>query len=114
MRSIPGHPCDKILGEKATLEMCERFIKAKGLDKPIPVQFGIYMKDVIRGDFGNSIRFNLPVIQILVERLPATVELSLTAFLIAVLLGIPVGIISAIYRNSPIDVTTMIGSKIGV
>lgn len=113
-RSVPGHPCERILGEKATQEMCDRFIKAKGLDKPIPVQFGIYMKDVIRGDFGNSIRFNRPVIQILVERLPATVELSLTAFLIAVLLGIPLGIISAIYRNSPIDVTTMIGANIGV
>ncbi|MFC1996578.1 ABC transporter permease [Chloroflexota bacterium] len=113
-RSIPGHPCEMILGEKATQEMCDRFIKAKGLDKPIPVQFGIYLKDVIRGDFGNSIRFNLPVIQILVERLPATVELSLTAFFIAVAIGIPVGIISAIYRNSPIDVTTMIGANIGV
>ena len=113
-RSIPGHPCERILGEKATQEMCDKFIKAKGLDKPIPVQFGIYMKDVIRGDFGNSIRFNLPVIQILVERLPATVELSLTAFFIAVAIGIPVGIISAIYRNSPIDVTTMIGANIGV
>ena len=113
-RSIPGDPCEMILGEKATQEMCDRFINAKGLDKPIPVQFGIYMKDVIRGDFGNSIRFNRPVIQILVERLPATVELSLTAFFIAVAIGIPVGIISAIYRNSPIDVTTMIGANIGV
>ncbi|MFC1879567.1 ABC transporter permease, partial [Chloroflexota bacterium] len=113
-RSIPGHPCEMILGEKATQEMCDRFIQSKGLDKPIPVQFGIYMKDVMRGDFGNSIRYNLPVIQILVERLPATVELSLTAFLIAVAIGIPVGIISAIYKNSPFDVTTMIGANIGV
>ena len=113
-RSIPVHPCEMLLGEKATLEMCERLLMAKGIDKPIPVQFGIYMRDVIRGDFGNSIRFNRPVIQILVERLPATVELSLTAFLIAVAIGIPVGIISAINRNSPIDVTTMIGANIGV
>jgi len=113
-RSVPGHPCEMILGEKATREMCENLLKAKGIDKPIPVQFGIYMKDVIRGDFGNSIRFNRPVIQILVERLPATIELSLTAFLIAVAIGIPVGIISAIYRKSPIDVTTMIGANIGV
>jgi peptide/nickel transport system permease protein len=103
-----------ILGEKATREMCERFIESKGLDKPVLVQFGIYIKDVIRGDFGNSIRFNRPVVQILVERLPATVELSLTAFFIAVAIGIPVGIISAINRNSPIDVTTMIGANIGV
>jgi peptide/nickel transport system permease protein len=113
-RSVPGHPCEGMLGPKATQEMCESFIKAKGLDKPIPVQFGIYMKDIIRGDFGKSIRYNHPVIQTLVERLPATIELSLTAFLIAVVIGIPVGIISVLYRNSPIDVTTMIGANIGV
>ena len=113
-RSIPGHPCERILGEKATLEMCENLLKAKGLDKPILVQFGIYMQEVTRGDFGNSIRFNRPVVQILVERLPATVELSLMAFLIAVVIGIPVGIMSAIYRKSPIDVTTMIGTNLGV
>jgi len=113
-RSIPGDPCEVLLSEKSTQEMCESFIKDRGMDKPIPVQFGIYMKEVIRGDFGNSIRFNRPVLQILVERLPATVELSLAAFFIAVVIGIPVGIISAIYRNSPIDVTTLIGANLGV
>ncbi|MCP4544747.1 MAG: ABC transporter permease, partial [Chloroflexi bacterium] len=113
-RSVPFHPCEMLLGDKWTPEMCERLLRAKGMDKPIPVQFVIYMQDVIRGDFGNSIRFNRPVIQILVERLPATVELSVTAFLIAVAIGIPAGIISAINRNSPIDVTTMIGANIGV
>ncbi len=113
-RSVPGHPCEKILGEKATPEICERFMQAKGLDRSIPVQFGIYVKDIFRGDFGNSIRFNRPVVQILAERLPATIELSLTAFIIAVALGIPLGIVSAMYRNSPIDVTTMIGANLGV
>jgi peptide/nickel transport system permease protein len=102
------------LGEKATLEMCLEFLKAKGIDKPIPVQFVIYMQDVFRGDFGNSIRFNRPVVQILVERLPATIELSLMAFIIAVAIGIPVGILSAIYRRSPFDVTTMVGANLGV
>jgi len=113
-RSIPGDPCEVLLSEKSTQEMCESFIKDRGMDKPIPVQFGIYMKEVIRGNFGNSIRFNRPVLQILIERLPATVELSLAAFFIAVVIGIPVGIISAIYRNSPIDVTTLIGANLGV
>jgi peptide/nickel transport system permease protein len=113
-RSVPGDPCSGMLGPKATQEICERFIQAKGLDKPIPVQFGIYMQDVIRGDFGKSIRLSRPVLQILVERLPATIELSLTAFFIAIVIGIPVGILSAIHRNSPIDVTTMIGANIGV
>ena len=68
-RSIPGNPCKAILGEKATVEVCERFTREKGLDKPIPVQFGIYLKDLARGDLGDSIRFKRPIIQILVERL---------------------------------------------
>jgi len=113
-RAVPGDPCSGMLGPKATPEICERFIQAKGLDKPVPVQFGIYMGDVLRGDFGRSIRFSRPVLQILVERLPATVELGLTAFFIAVLIGIPIGVLSAIHRNSAIDLTTMIGANIGV
>lgn len=113
-RLLPGNPCDMILTEKGTQEMCDRVIEAKGLDKPIPIQFGIYMKDILRGDFGDSIRYNRPVIRILAERLPATVELSLTAFIIAVVIGIPVGIISAIRKNSPFDVATMIGANLGV
>ena len=113
-RLVPGHPCDWILTDKGTQEMCDRVIQAKGLDRSIPVQFGIYMKDVFQGDFGNSIRYNRPAIQILAERLPATVELSLTAFLIAVVIGIPVGIISAIKRNSPFDMASMVGANLGV
>jgi len=113
-RSVPGDPCERILGEKATQEICDRFIKSKGLDKPIPVQFVIYIKNVVRGDFGDSIRYNRPVVQLLVERLPATLELSLMAMFIAVGVGIPVGIISAINRNSPIDVLSMIGANVGV
>jgi len=113
-RFVPGDPCTVLLSEKATKATCDRLLKAKGLDKPIPVQFGIYVRDVIHGEFGNSIRLDRPVLQILVERLPATMELSLAALFIAVVLGIPAGIISAIYKNSPIDVTTMIGANIGI
>ena len=59
-RSIPGDPCKAILGEKASREVCERFTIEHGLDKPIPVQFWIYLKDISRGDFGESIRFSRP------------------------------------------------------
>ncbi len=113
-RAIPGDPCRAMLGEKATKEVCDRFIKARGLDRPIVVQFGIYMSDVFRGDFGNSIRFNRSAVAILVERLPVTVELSLSAFFLAVLIGIPLGAISAVKRNTPIDVITMMGANLGV
>jgi len=113
-RSIPGEPCKAILGEKSTREVCERFTREKGLDKPIPVQFAVYMKDLARGDFGDSIRFKRPVTQILVERLPTTIELGLAGLLIASLIGIPLGIISALRHNSFVDTSTMVGANIGV
>ncbi len=113
-RAIPGDPCTAILGEKATVEVCEQFTREKGLDKPVPVQFVIYMKDLARGDFGDSIRFKRPVSQILVERLPMTIELGLAGLFIASLIGIPLGIISALRHNSVVDLGTMVGANIGV
>lgn len=113
-RVIPGDPCTAAMGEKVTAEICERFIHEKGLDKPIPVQLFIYMKEVLRGDFGNSIRLSLPITRLLQERLPTTVELSLAALLIALVVGIPLGVISAVKHNSWIDVLTMIWANAGV
>lgn len=113
-RSIPGDPCRSILGEKATAETCERFSREHGLDKPIPVQFGIYMGKVLQGDLGTSIRFGRPITQILVERLPMTDELGISAMILAMIVGIPAGIISAVRRNSIVDVVTMVGANIGV
>ena len=69
-RLIPGNPCTAMLGEKATREVCERFNREKGLDQPLPVQFGVFARDMLRGDLGDSIRFKRPVVQIIVERLP--------------------------------------------
>jgi peptide/nickel transport system permease protein len=111
---IPGDPCTAILGEKATPEVCARFIHDRGLDRPIYVQFGIYMQEVLRGDFGNSIRFSRPVSQILVERLPMTIELSVVALTLSVIVGIPLGMLSAMKHNSTTDVVTMVGANVGV
>ncbi|MBN1304175.1 MAG: ABC transporter permease [Anaerolineales bacterium] len=113
-RLIPGDPCRAILGEKATDAVCERFIHERGLDKPIPVQFGVYLKEIIRGDFGRSIRYSLPVTRLLVERLPTTVELSFAALTLSLIIGIPLGIISAVRHNSWIDVLTMMWANAGV
>lgn len=113
-RLIPGDPCTAILGERATEAACEAFAEAKGLNKPMPVQFGIYIADIARGDFGNSIRFSRPVTQILVERLPMTIELSAAALLIALAVGIPLGVASAMRHNKLTDVTTMVFANIGV
>lgn len=113
-RAIPGDPCKSILGEKATAETCELFAERYGLNEPIPVQFAIYMGDIVKGDLGDSIRFSRPITVMLAERLPMTIELAIAAMTIAVLVGIPAGILSAIRRNSPIDVITMTIATIGV
>src|SRR4030043_2197217 len=84
-RLIPGDPCHAILGEKATEVVCKEFIHRHGLDKPIPVQFGIYVNEVAHGDFGRSFRFSKPVTDLIVERLPITIELSFCALLISIL-----------------------------
>lgn len=113
-RAIPGDPCTAMLGEKATPEICAVFNAEKGLDKPIYTQFLIFAGEMLRGDFGESIRFKRSVGDILIERLPQTIELGIAALSIAVIIGIPLGIISAVKRNSPTDVVTMIGANIGV
>jgi len=113
-RLIPGDPCSAALGEHATAEACERFARENGLDQPILVQLAIYMGNILRGDFGESIRFSRPVSLILIERLPLTIELSLSALSLALLIGIPAGVIAAVRHNSATDVVTMVGANIGV
>jgi peptide/nickel transport system permease protein len=113
-RLIPGDPCRAILGEKATPKVCAEFDRRHGLDRPIMVQFGIYIREVARGDFGDSIRYGKPNADLLIERLPVTLELSMAAMTFSVLLGIPIGIISAVKHNSLIDVITMMIANTGV
>ncbi|HND47209.1 MAG TPA: ABC transporter permease [Anaerolineales bacterium] len=113
-RVIPGDPCRAILGEKATEEVCSRFIEEKGLNKPIVTQFAIYVKDMASGNLGDSFRLGLPVSRLLIERLPTTFELSLAALIVSILFGIPLGIISAVKHNTWLDVVTMVWANMGV
>lgn len=113
-RLIPGDPCYAMLGEKATPEQCRQFRERLGLNDSIPVQFGRYVLNVAQGDFGNSIRDRRPVLDILVERLPMTMELALGAMLFATSVGILLGITAAIRHNSLADVATMMLANIGV
>lgn len=111
---IPGDPCRAVLGERATAATCDAFIARNGLDKPLPEQFVIYISNVVRGDFGESLRYSRTIVDLLSERLPVTMELGLAAMAFAVTLGIPLGIISAYKRNSALDVGTMVGANVGV
>ena len=113
-RIIPGDPCTAALGERATEELCDAYFERYGLNEPIITQFRIYVTDAATGDLGNSFRFNRPVTDLLIERLPTTVELSVFALILAVMVGVPAGIISGYRHNSKIDVATMIGANVGV
>jgi ABC-type dipeptide/oligopeptide/nickel transport system permease component len=113
-RLIPGDPCRAMLGEKATKTVCDEFIHRHGLDKPIPVQFGVYVNEIAHGDFGRSFRYSKPITDLLMERLPITIELSFAALLFSIVVGIPLGVISAVRHNSWVDVLTMMWANIGV
>ncbi len=113
-RLIPGDPCRAMLGEKATESACERFNEANGLNDPIWKQFVIYMGNMLQGNFGESIRFSRPVSLIMIERLPLTIELGFFALTLAIIVGVPLGVISAVRSNTSVDVATMIGANIGV
>jgi len=113
-RVIPGDPCTATYAEKATPELCAQFEIRYGLDKPITEQFVIYLGALVQGDLGSSIRFGRPVADLLVERLPLTVELTILAMLFATIGGVTLGLLSAIRRNSPADVGTMMFANLGV
>jgi peptide/nickel transport system permease protein len=114
VRVIPGDPCTATYGEKATPQLCADFAVRYGLDKPIWQQFLIYVSALLQGDLGNSIRLGRPVSEILLERLPVTLELTMLALLFASIFGVIFGVVSATRRNSSADVGTMVFANLGV
>ncbi len=113
-RLLPGDPCRVLMGERATEAACQAFDHAHGLDRPIPEQFAIYLTMLSHGDLGTSFRTSLPVSDLLVQRLPMTLELAAFALVFATVVGILLGITSAYRRNSKVDTLTMAGANIGV
>ena len=95
LRLLPGDPAQVMLGEHASAEQVERFQGRMGLDRPLPVQYVRYLGSLVRGDWGRSLKTNLPVTAEIAQRLPATLELGLAAMFLACLTGIPLGVLSA-------------------
>lgn len=112
-RLLPGDPCVAMLGEKANEVTCGAFNTRYGLDKPILTQFSIYFRDVLAGDLGESFRYGRPVTDLIIERLPVTVELAFAAMFLSIIFGVTLGIISARKQNSIVDVATMMGATLG-
>ncbi|MBC7123314.1 MAG: ABC transporter permease, partial [Pseudothermotoga sp.] len=92
MKLIPGDPAMILLGPQARAEDIARFRQQLGLDRPLPVQFLIYLKRVLTGDLGTSLVYRQSVLSLILERLPVTITLSLCALVIAVSIGIPAGV----------------------
>jgi peptide/nickel transport system permease protein len=104
---LSGDPVPLLLPPDAPRSEIFRVRTELGLDKPIIVQYGIFLGNVVRGDFGRSIHFRQPALSVVIGYLPASLELALTAFVIAALIAVPVGLISAIKRNTLVDHVAM-------
>ena len=114
VRAIPGDPAQLLLGQQATQAQVEQVRENMGLDKPVIVQYGIFLADAVRGDLGDSIVTGRPVTTELLARLPATLELTAFAMLVAILVGVPVGVISAVKQYSLLDKFTSVLALMGV
>jgi peptide/nickel transport system permease protein len=114
IRLIPGDPAVTMLGERATPENIARVREQLGLNKPIYEQYLIYAANALHGNLGYSILRQEPVTQQIIYRFPATIELTLGAIFVAIIVGIPAGIISAIRRGSWFDTFSMLLALTGV
>ena len=109
-----GDPVNNMVGQAASMADREAMRRALGLDDPVILQFVRFLRDALSGDLGVSYRFGVPVSRLLMERFPATLELSLCAMLVATVLGIPLGVWTALHRRSVSSHMLMILSLVGV
>jgi peptide/nickel transport system permease protein len=114
MQAIPGDPVTLRLGEHASPVEVAHLRAELGLDRPGYVQLGRYLGAVAHGDLGASVFDAQPVVEKLAQYFPATLELTLSAMLFAIVIGIPAGVLAAVHHRSAIDVLTIIGTLIGV
>lgn len=117
MQMVPGDPVNFLMDSREAIahpDAVKRIRKQWGLDRPIPVQYLYFLGNAVRGDLGTSFRANRPVASMLMQRFPATVRLAVASLILATVLGVGVGIISAIKRNSIFDTGSMIFALLGV
>jgi ABC-type dipeptide/oligopeptide/nickel transport system permease component len=111
---IPGDPAQAMLGEGAAPEDVAQLRERLGLDRPLLVQYGSFLGGLARGDLGVSLRNDQPVLQQIVERMPATAELAFASMAVAVLIALPLGIIAAVWRGTAVDYGAMTLSLVGI
>jgi ABC-type dipeptide/oligopeptide/nickel transport system permease component len=114
MHIAPGDPVTLLLGDDATPADIERTRREWGLDRSLMVQYLDFVAHAIRGDFGMSLKFNEPVMRLVLERMPATLELAFASLLVAIVIAVPLGVYSGIKHNSLLDHVGMSVALIGV
>jgi peptide/nickel transport system permease protein len=114
LRLTPGDPTDILLGPEATPERAAELRRDLGLDKPLPVQWAVWFSHVLRGDLGESIFLRRPVTQAIWERAEPTLMLTLLSLIIAVMLGLSLGIAAAVRQGSWADIAAMLVSLAGI
>ncbi|HOJ89203.1 MAG TPA: ABC transporter permease [Pseudothermotoga sp.] len=113
---VPGNVVDMMLGTQnyLTQEQIDQLYKEYGLDKPLIVQFGIWLKNIATLDFGTSLRTGKKVINLIMDRFPVTLELSVLSMFFATIIGVPLGIVAAVKRNSFVDGVLRVVGLIGL
>ena len=114
VRILPGDPALVILGDQASMEAIEALRERLGLNEPLIVQYVTFLQDVLTGDWGVSMVSGRPVIEEILKVLPATIELTVVALVIGAVIGIPLGVWSAIRRNTIPDYVTRLASLVGL
>jgi peptide/nickel transport system permease protein len=110
---LSGDPVPLLLPPDAPIAEMERVRRDLGLDRSLPVQYGVFLTNVVRGDFGRSIHFRQPAMEVARSYLRATFELGLVAFAVALVVAFPIGVLSAVRRNSLLDHATMALALVG-
>lgn len=111
---VPGDPVQAMLGESASQQDVEQLRSRLGLDRPLYVQYGQFMRNLVVGDLGTSLRTNQPVSRVIAERLPATVELGAAAMIAAFVIAIPLGLLAAVRAGTPIDLAATTLALVGI
>src|SRR5262245_39871968 len=114
VRLLPGDPISAILGERATDEAVNRLNADLGLDKPIPVQFAIFIERFFEGDLGDSIVLKAPVMSLVRDRMPVTLFLTGYAAALAILLAVPLAFLAAMRHGSAVDGAIRTGFQVGL
>lgn len=110
---IGGDPTYLYVSERASTEEIEAARRALGFDRPLHIQYFTYIGNLLQGDFGNSLTFRRPAIDVVLQALPATIELTMFSLILAISLAIPLGVFSALYRGTPVDGSIMTVAMLG-